>query len=202
MTSGVDVLLFDLGGVLVDFPGVERLSALLPDRIPDEMVAARWHACPHSLAFGTGSLTPETFAEGFTRDWAIDLDPHQFLAEYRSWARDLLPGARDLLAQLRPRYRLGALSNSNAVHWARLTHDLSALSLFEVALSSHEVGHRKPAREMYEAALRRFAVPPDAVLFFDDAQQNVEAARQVGMQARRVDGVAGVREALAEAGLL
>ncbi len=48
----------------------------------------------------------------------------------------LLPGARELLDTLRPRYRLAALSNSNAVHWDRNTMDLGVTGLFDAAFES------------------------------------------------------------------
>lgn len=196
MSEKVEVLLFDLGGVLVDFGGAEGLAALLPAPVPTAEIEARWQRCPHSLAFGSGALDVDAFADAFMRDWQIGVARDAFLAEYRSWARGFLPGARELLEELRPRYRLAALSNSNPLHWARLVEECGLSSAFEVALSSHEVGYRKPAREMYEAALARLDVAPGAVLFLDDSPANVEAAAAMGMQAAVAVGVDGVRRVL------
>ena len=153
-------------------------------------------ACPHSNAFGIGQLPPVEFATRFVRDWGIDMAPDAFLAEYRSWTRHLLPGARELLDELRPRYRLAALSNCNEVHWDRLTRDLDLPHLFEIAISSHHVGCRKPDPAVYRAALERLQVPAAAVLFFDDAQANVDAATAIGMQARLARGPDDVERGL------
>lgn len=201
MSRAIEVLLFDLGGVLVDFGGAEGLAALLPEPLPLAEVEARWQRCPHSLAFGSGTLDVDAFADAFMRDWGIGIPREAFLAEYRAWARGFLPGARELLEELRPRYRLAALSNSNPLHWARLVDECGLASAFEVALSSHEVGWRKPAREMYQAALDRLGVAPGAVLFLDDAPGNVAAAAAMGMQAAVAVGVDGVRRALAQFGV-
>jgi putative hydrolase of the HAD superfamily len=189
----IDVLLFDLGGVLVDFAGVPELMRLLPGMATADDVQARWVACPHSNAFGMGRLQPLEFATRFVRDWGIAMAPEAFLAEYRSWTRHLLPGARALLDQLRPHYRLAALSNCNEVHWDRLASDLGLPDLFEEAISSHHVGCRKPDPAIYLAALERLQVPARAVLFFDDSQANVDAAAAVGMHARLARGPADVR---------
>src|SRR5690606_26805389 len=165
-------------------------------RWPPAGLVARGRRCPRSRGCGRGALGVASFADAFMRGWQFGVARDAFLAEYRSWARGFLPGARELLEELRPRYRLAALSNSNPLHWARLVEECGLSSAFEVALSSHEVGYRKPAREMYEAALARLDVAPGAVLFLDDSPANVDAAAAMGMQAAVAVGVDGVRRVL------
>lgn len=80
--------------------------------------------------------------------------------------------------------------------WDRNANDLGVNDLFEVAISSHQVGLCKPDPRIYHAALDRLGVPPDAVMFFDDVQANVDAASRLGMRAWQVNGVEGVRERL------
>ena len=201
MTPRPSVLLFDLGGVLVDFSGVEDLRPLLPETLDDEALLARWAACPHSLAYGAGQLTTDEFVPLFLRDWRIDLEPAAFRAEWQGWVRGWLPGAADLIQDLRPHYRLAALSNSNAGHWEQLAR-LGMLDAFDLALGSHELGVRKPDTAIYREAVRRLAVPAHTVLFFDDSAANVDAARAVGMQAVHVDGPDAVRRHLAGASLI
>jgi len=196
----VSVLLFDLGGVLVDYSGVEDIQPLLHEPMAQVDLLARWSACPHSLAYGAGELTTEEFVARFRRDWGISLDPAAFLEAWDSWVRGWLPGAAALLADLGPRYRLAALSNSNAAHWDRLAR-LGMLDAFDLALGSHQVGLRKPDPAIYDEALRRLDVSADAVLFFDDSRANVEAARALGMQAAHVDGPAAVRRHLVDSRL-
>ena len=198
----VEVLLFDLGGVLVEFSGVRDLAPLLRKEATESEIIERWSSCPHTKAFGVGSLSREDFAERFVRDWGVDLPPDRFLQAFRSWSKGLLPGAAELLASLRPRFRLAALSNSNELHWERNANDLGANDLFDVAISSHQVGFCKPDPRIYEIALDRLDVSPDAVMFFDDAHANVVAAARLGMRAFQVNGVEGVRERLRHEHLL
>src|SRR6185436_6298898 len=108
----------------------------------------------------------------------------EFLKVFRSMARSVVPGARELLAELRPRFRLAALSNSNEVHWERNFKELRVLELFDFAVSSHQVGLCKPDPAIFRVALERARLPADAVMFFDDLPANVAAARSVGIQAR------------------
>lgn len=201
MPEPVSVLLFDLGGVLVDFSGHEQLQGLLPEPLDVEALTAAWHACPHSLAYGAGALSTAEFIPRFRRDWRIALEDGPLLEAWQSWVRGWLPGAQALLDELRPRFRLAALSNSNAAHWERLAA-LGVLDAFEIALGSHQLGVRKPDRAVFEQTVARLGVPAGAVLFFDDSQGNVEAARTAGLQAAAVDGPDAVRRHLADAQLL
>ncbi|BCS31904.1 hydrolase [Luteitalea sp. TBR-22] len=196
------VLLFDLGGVLVDFAGVAELRRLLPTELSEAEVEARWNACAPSLAFGGGRLDTDTFVARFREDWGISLPPEDFVAAYRSWARGWLPGALDLLGDLRGRFVLAALSNNNPLHWDRLTRELGLLDAFDHAWASHELGVRKPDPEIFRLALARLGQPAERVLFFDDAPGNVAVARSLGLQAEVVDGPAAVRAALVARGLL
>jgi len=196
MPTMVEVLLFDLGGVLVEFSGVRDVAPLLRRQATETEILERWSLCPHTKAFGLGLVSREEFAERFVRDWGVDLPPGRFLEAFRSWSTSLLPGAEDLLASLRPRFRLAALSNSNELHWERNTNDLGINDLFDLAISSHQVGFCKPDPRIYQAALRRPDVSPHAVMFFDDAHANVVAASRLGMRAFQVNGVEGVRERL------
>jgi glucose-1-phosphatase len=196
------LLLFDLGGVLVEFSGVRDIAPLLRTKASESEILERWSRCHHSEQFGLGKLSPQHFSERFVRDWDLDVTPGDFLREFRSWSKCLLPGAAELLATLRPRFRLAALSNSNELHWDRNTSELGVTDLFEVAISSHQVGICKPDPGIYRVALDRLGVSPDAVMFFDDIQANVDAASALGIHAFRVDGVEGVRARLIKAGIL
>ena len=80
----IDVVLFDLGGVLVDFGGVEamkRLSAIDDD---DELWR-RWLGCPWVRAFERGDCSPDEFARGVVDDWSLPLSAREFLDEFQSW---------------------------------------------------------------------------------------------------------------------
>ena len=163
----------------------------------------RWVECPHTDEFERGKLTPAAWAERFIKDWDVNLTPDEFLVKFTTWSRRVLPGARELLEKLRRRYRLAALSNSNELHWARNTHELKIIELFEFAISSHQVGLCKPHRDIYQVAIDRAQVSSsEAIVFFDDLAANVEAAKSAGMRAHQVRGVDQLRERLVREGLL
>ena len=96
----------------------------------------------------------------------------------------------DLLRQLKSRYPTFALSNINEIHVASIDQvareKFSAHSFgefFHTAYYSNEVGLRKPDREIYEYVLAKENLNAAETFFVDDKLENVETARQLGLQA-------------------
>jgi putative hydrolase of the HAD superfamily len=198
-----ELLLFDFGGVLVEFAGPKELGAHLRWPSTPDIILKRWTECPHTDEFERGKLSPAQWAERFIRDWDVNLTPEDFLTKFTTWSRRVLPGAKELLEQLRERYRLAALSNSNELHWERNTNELRIIELFEFAISSHEVGLCKPDPQIFQLAIDRAKVSsPDAIVFFDDLAANVEAAHSAGLRAYQVRGVEELRDRLIRERLL
>jgi putative hydrolase of the HAD superfamily len=87
-----------------------------------------------------------------------------------------------LIRALRPRYRVGVLSNADGTLRARLGEGLGILDLFDDVVCSAEVGCAKPEPEIYALACQRLGVAPAACVFVDDHGPNVEAAESLGMR--------------------
>lgn len=200
--SPEELLLFDLGGVLVEYTGTSDIHALLSERLAPERFRQLFQSTADVwAAFESGLLTPEAFVARFAQHWPLAVTHERFLREFETWTRGLLPGAAETLDALRPKFRLAALSNSNVLHWRRNAL-LGIPALFERAFASHELGMRKPAPEVYEYVLKELGAGPGQSTFFDDQEPNVEAARRLGMRAYRVEGVAELRACLRELGYL
>ena len=197
-----EVILFDLGGVIVDVATRMEIHAWMPTPLDLSQWTDRWPAEEVFEAFEMGTLTESEFAERFVAEFPLTTTPDVFLAAFESWNKALLPGAVELLAELRGRYRLAALSNTNALHWKRLEGEFGIPSLFERVFTSYELGLRKPDPAIYIHTLSALDVQPENVLFFDDNPLNIEAARDLGMEAHRVDRPEGVRACLQQLGLL
>ena len=108
-----------------------------------------------------------------------------------------------LVRALRPPYRCSILSNADLSLRERLKGDLAMDHLFDDIVVSAEVGMAKPRPEIFRLAADRLGLPPDACVFVDDWDKNVEAARAVGMQAvlHRVDQGHDLRAQLAALGV-
>jgi len=69
--------------------------------------------------------------------------------------------------------------------------------VFHRVFVSSELGLRKPERAAFRAVADATGITPAALLFFDDAIENVEGARAAGLQAVLVRALSDVRRALA-----
>jgi HAD superfamily hydrolase (TIGR01509 family) len=197
------VILFDLGGVLVEVDGVGALQRGLGQRLPPEEVWQRWlMASTWVNTFESGRCTPEAFATGIVTEWGLAVTAEAFLDDFRHWPKRLFPGVQDMLALLAQRCTLACLSNTNSVHWPHIRDTLGLNGLLHRYYLSHEIGHLKPARAAFEHVLADLGRHPSCIVFLDDNQLNVDAAQAVGIQAYRTIGIAEVQTALRSLGLL
>jgi len=88
-----------------------------------------------------------------------------------------------LIERLRPPYRTAVLSNADNTLMHRICNVHRIDHLFDDIICSADVGMAKPDRRIYQLAAERLGLPPSACVFIDDAERNVEAARDAGMHA-------------------
>ena len=197
----IQVLLFDLGGVLVEFDGIAPLIALSGNRLDSEGARRFWLTSPAVHEFETGRCGAEEFARRAVAELGLTMTPEVFLPLFVSWDHGPMDGALDLLDALKPHFLLACLSNNNVLHWNRLREETKLPEKFHRCYLSQEIGLMKPAPESFAHVVRDLGVRPERILFFDDNPECVDAAQQVGLTARRVRGVGEVKAALAELGL-
>ena len=200
--SAIRCILFDLGGVLVGFRGVERVAEWLGDAEVAEEHWQRWLGSETVRGLELGRLSPEQFAVAFLEEFRLDLGPDEVLAELPRFVGAPLEGAAELLDELEPHYLLACLSNTNALHWPRASREMGLDRRLHRAFVSYETGLLKPDPEAFQHVCRELGLAPAEVLFFDDVRINVEAARSLGLAAVRVDGPADCRRELERRGLL
>jgi glucose-1-phosphatase len=186
--SKVKVVLFDVGGVLVQLSGVATVMSWVADRWTPADVWHRWLHSPAVRAFETGRTDADTFAADLVAELELGVEPALFLESFAGWPTGLYPGAHELIQRVPSHITRALLSNSNSLHWPRVLDDFGLGALFEHRFVSHLTGRIKPDR--------------DAFLFLDDNLLNVEAAREAGMQAALVSGIEGAERALREAGVI
>ncbi|HET9783363.1 MAG TPA: HAD-IA family hydrolase, partial [Terriglobales bacterium] len=94
------------------------------------------------------------------------------------------------------RYRVGLLSNTNAIHFEYLRREHPLLEEFDFHILSHEVGATKPEQLIYDAAEAAADCAREEILYFDDVAEFVAAARRRGWQAHQFTSAATVFDAL------
>jgi glucose-1-phosphatase len=202
MTTDLQVLLFDVGGVLVELGGVADMLGWLEQRIDTEQLWYRWLHSPAVRAFETGRCDAECFASGVLTEFALTLDAAAFLDSFRRWPTRLFPGTLQLLERIPPRYVRALLSNSNELHWSRIIDEMGLGAAVSHQFASHLTGRIKPDHDAFVHVLTTLDRPAGSVLFLDDNRVNVEAARSLGMHGRVVQGMEQVTATLQEFGVL
>ena len=202
MTTDPSVLLFDVGGVLVQLSGVDIMLGWMGEKATSDEMWRMWLHSKPVRDFETGRIGAEEFAVAVTAEFRLPVDPQQFLASFAGWVTGLYPGTLEMLAQIPNSYQRAVLSNNNALHWTRVIDDLRLGSSFDHHFVSHLTGRIKPDADAFQHVVESLDCRPEQVLFLDDNTLNVEAARRFGMQAVRVQGIAETRAALIERGII
>ncbi len=179
----IRAVVFDIGGVLevIDdevFPGpAERRLGLAPGRIAAGLEGLAGNA-------GIGEVTEAEVRAEWQRALALDdAQVGELMADYWRWYVGTLDRPLvDWFAAQRPGRLTGILSNSGpGAREAERLHGFEAIT--DDIVYSHEVGIAKPDPAVYDLATRRLGVEPGDVLFLDDVDANVGAARAFGWHA-------------------
>jgi putative hydrolase of the HAD superfamily len=197
-----DVLLFDLGGVLSEFTGLESIKELLPKYMDLEDIRKRWLLSPSIKKFETGKCNAYKFATEFIEEWKLSMTPSPFLTEFKTWVRGPYDGALNLLDFLKMDFTLACLTNCNEIHWSLINSKTGFGCAFHHLYSSHKIGFAKPDIAAFEYVLSDLEIEPTRVLFFDDSQMNIDSARTIGIGAFKVSGLTGLFQKLKELGII
>jgi HAD superfamily hydrolase (TIGR01509 family) len=178
---------FDLGGVLVDFDWgltVRRLQSAFPALDEADTIQCLYRSSL-ALRYETGGISSREFVTGAAGRLGITIDFEFFQKCWNGIFSPIRPMI-DFLSTLRGQYRLVAISNTNPMHMAHLKSRFEFITWFDEGIYSYEAGCLKPERAIFEAALGRSRAIPGECFFLDDRQENVHAARSMGIAAYRV----------------
>ena len=198
----INIILFDLGGVLVELTGVPTMLKWTNNKYDDEQFWQVWINSPAVRSFEKGSSTKEQFAKQIIREMDLPVGEPEFINAFRQWPKGLFPGVSNLIERLKNNYTLACLSNSNALHWPILMKEMGLEKMFKYHFASHLMSKLKPDKESYEYVLQCLDCKASSVLFLDDNDINVKSAKEIGMIAYRVKGPREIEHVLSQIGIL
>jgi epoxide hydrolase-like predicted phosphatase len=179
-------VVFDIGGVLEhhgDISFASRWERRLGIELGELFRRMRKSGLGHDG--NLGRITEEEFGQGLGA--LFDLDGRhtaELLDDLWDWyAGPLNTEVVEYFRSQRPRYRTGILSNAAAggVRREEARYGLGAMA--DVVVYSFEEGMEKPDHRIYLRTCERLGVRPERAVFLDDVEDNVVAAREVGMLA-------------------
>ncbi len=193
-------ILFDLGGVLLDFDlgkmarGFSRVCDLSEDEVRKIIFGA------DKAAFECGKISNSEFYGTLTRKLNCNIDFQEFS---EMWC-DIFCAKNemmDLFEKLTENYPIYLLSNTDPLHFQFILDRFPVLRKCRGFALSYELKVCKPDRRFYSKAMEKLQLKEEECFYVDDWPENVEAAKEFGIRAIHYNGVEGVAKELRKIGV-
>ena len=179
--AGIDAVVFDLDGVLVDS---EAVWDEVRKRFTEEN-GGHWHEGAQRDMMGMSSVEWSSYV----RDrLGVQIDPELISTEVAERVADLyrehlplLPGAVESVRRLAADWPLGLASSSNRQVIDLVLEVAGIADCFQATVSSEEVGAGKPSPDVYLEAARRLDADPSATVAIEDSTNGIRSAHAAGM---------------------
>ncbi|KAI0841508.1 Haloacid dehalogenase-like hydrolase-domain-containing protein [Hypoxylon sp. FL0890] len=169
-------IIFDLGDVL--FAWSANTTTTIPTRKLKEILSTPiWHS------YECGQITRDVCYELSARQFSF---PASEIAEAFAQARDSLQSDHTIVSFLwelkkDPAIQVHAMSNVGKEDFEELATKLD-WPLFDQVFTSAAAGMRKPELGFYRHVLEKIGIAGNQVVFIDDKEENVQAARALGIR--------------------
>ena len=202
--QSVHTVVFDLGGVLIDWNPDYVYKHIYPD--PSERQWFFDNICTHdwNLQQDAGRSLMEATEEKVKEHPQYENEIRAFYGRWEEMLGDAIHDTVEILDAIRSRgdHRLYALTNWSHETFPVALDRFDFLGWFEgIVVSGHEKTI-KPLREIYEILLNRYSIEPSGALFIDDNRDNVSGAHAAGMQAVHFSSPSDLRNDLTRLGVL
>ena len=186
--SKIKNIIFDWGGVLIDldFEGCSKAFLKLGvGNLQELLTSAEENNLFKNYELGT--ISTEQFRNEIRILAKSDLTDDEIDAVWLSMVKSIPEEKLKLLANLRKQYNIYLLSNTNELHWERVSQkafhygELERDDFFKKVFLSHEMHQAKPNPEIFRTALTEAGLNADETLFIDDSETNCQAAASVGI---------------------
>ena len=183
MNTKITTIIFDLGGVLIDWNPryVYRTIFESEEKIDwffENICTHEWNE-HQDAGRSLKEATDELLAKYPEHE-------NEIRAYYDRWEEMLGGPIHETVSILRSlketnKYKLYALTNWSAETFPVALQRYDFLQWFDGIVMSGEEKTRKPFPEIYQVLLDRFNVNPSEVIFIDDSLRNIEGAKTVGI---------------------
>lgn len=147
------------------------------------------------LQYETGKITTETFIWNIQHYTKTRIAPNRIIEQWNSLLVDLPFSRLEMLNRLARHFNISLLSNINELHievarkyvWENYGIQHFEQRFFHHHFYSNEIGFRKPQEEAYMFVKEVLDISPENILFIDDLQENIAAAKMLGWNTVRHD---------------
>ena len=201
MNNDIKVLLFDLGGVVIDIDPKKAISKLKKTSLEAtskfEELDYRYETFNSDLsklfyAYEKGEISDQLFRNKLRITGKLELDDKEIDEIWNLVIVKIHSDILKLILQLKKKYSIMILSNTNSIHrkfFDKLCIDLYGKpfeKLFDHVFYSFELKCRKPDKEIYEKVVERSKYLSSEIMFFDDMSENLIECKKIGMRTYHV----------------
>lgn len=202
MINNKKILAFDLGNVIFGFDYNIALNKLKPQaKLPNQAIIDILYYQDFTLDFEKGLVSAEDFHLKFSDAFYPGLKFDRFSDV---WCDIFFPKEEviELIKKLQTRYPLYLISNINKLHFDYLYQDYeNVFSLFKSLVLSYEVNSVKPEEAIYEYLRKQADTSFDNIVYIDDRQELIMAAKKLGLGAIQFCGYPKLVEDLKNLGI-
>lgn len=203
MINAIDTIIFDLGGVLIDwnpryvyrkiFKTEEEVDWFLQN-----VTTPEWNE-NQDAGYPLHKATQELIAKH--PEWEPEIK-----AYYGRWLEMLGEDIHDTVEILRRlkeagKYKLYALTNWSAETFPHALERFEFFKAFDGVVVSGQEKMRKPSAEFYKILIDRYHLDPAKTVFIDDSLRNVKGAEAVGISGIHFHNPSQLREELRRKGI-
>lgn len=174
-------IIFDLGGVVLNLDQEKTLRAF--KKLGADLDELN-HESSLFLDFEVGKISSEQFIHQLHVHLKGEAGNDQIVKAWNNMLLDLPAFRVEMIRELKKKYRLFLLSNTNELHINAIyeEHGKSVFEeLFEKIYLSHEIGLRKPHVACYRYVLEDAGIKGSESVFVDDSKQNIKGAAEAGI---------------------
>ncbi len=182
-------IIFDLGNVLIEWNKEKILSKICKNDLEYNLFNKFVFQSNLWIDLDNGKISLE-----FLENQLIDEMGHQYQDQIHelvwNWFNyvDLYDEVYELIKQLKKKnFQIYVLSNTSSIFHILLDSVLSKVSsVLDGYVISYEVKMMKPQKEIYLSLVNKYQLDIKDCIFLDDLEENVEAARTLGIKAFQI----------------
>lgn len=193
MSQPITTLLFDLGNVIIDLNDEKHWWQEVFSSIFSKGATAQLYQDGFFQEYESGRLSNEDFLNTLSAHLEEGYSPEDIIQRWVALLGDIPEHRFKSLAQYARQYRVMLLSNTNHFHLDYIHRETASRygrnifnEIFEKQYYSHHLNAVKPEAIIYQLVLEDAGLKGEEVLFLDDKPENLEAAKQLGIQTLHV----------------
>ena len=190
MDKNIKNIVFDLGGVLVDLDFKAAINGLQKAgfaNVKEQLQTL--HQGGIFQKFELGEMSADEFRTAIRENSTVELTDEEVDKLWNAMLLEIPREKLELILDLRGKYMVYLLSNTNSIHWDYVCKNafnyrgFRVNDYFEETFLSYEMHLAKPDKAIYEKVLQDANLLAEETLFIDDSEANCKAAEEVGIHA-------------------